>query len=182
MIAIEKIKDQIVERLGPLVFGYEKENLAGALGRLLEKNGLHLGTAESCTGGYISHLITQNPGSSAYFNGGVIAYSNEIKKNQLGVLPKTLEEYGAVSEETVTEMVQGTLKLLGVDVAIAISGIAGPGGGSEEKPVGTIWIAVGNKSRIKTKKLNLYKDRLKNIQYSSSTALNMLRRFLLEAK
>ncbi len=179
---IEEIKTQIVKRLGPLVFGYEKQTLSGAVGQLLNDKGLKLATAESCTGGYIGHLITKVPGSSAYFNGGIIAYSNEVKTNFLKVKQQTLDDFGAVSEQTVTEMVHGTLEIAKVDVAIAISGVAGPGGGFNEKPVGTIWIAVGNRSMVQTRKLNLFKDRLKNIEYSGSAALNLLRRFLLEVK
>lgn len=166
--------------LPELIFGYGEQQLTEVVGNLLRERQLKLGTAESCTGGYIAHMITKVPGASDYFEGTVISYSNEIKKKQLGVSPMTLEKHGAVSEETVTEMVKGALKLLEVDVAIAVSGIAGPGGGSPEKPVGTIWLAVGNTTRIKTHRLNLGKNRLKNIEYTGNQALNMIRKFLLE--
>jgi nicotinamide-nucleotide amidase len=109
-----------------------------------------LATAESCTGGFLAHKITSIPGSSAYFMGSVVAYSNTVKMNQLNVKPSTLEKNGAVSEETVKEMVQGALDLLKTDLAIAISGVAGPDGGTPEKPVGTIWIAIGDKNKTKT--------------------------------
>jgi nicotinamide-nucleotide amidase len=124
-------------------------------------------------------MITSIPGSSAYFQGSIVAYANTVKENLLQVSSETLEQHGAVSEETVTEMVAGAIKLLGVDIAIATSGIAGPGGGSPEKPVGTIWMAVGDEKRTMTRKLQLTKNRLKNIEYTSIAALNMLRKFLL---
>lgn len=178
--ALEEKVQEIKDIMPELIFGYDKEKLAAVIGQMLNEKGLNLGTAESCTGGYIAHQITAIPGSSAYFKGSVVAYANEIKENQLGVSSETLETYGAVSEQTVTEMVQGALKLLQVDVAVAISGIAGPGGGKPEKPVGTIWMAVGNTTRTKTRRLNLGKDRIKNIQYTGNQALNMIRKFLLE--
>ena len=106
-----------------------------------------MGTAESCTGGYIAHLITSVPGSSAYYKGSVVSYANEVKENILGVQHETLE-HGAVSEETVKEMVKGAIEKLNVDYAVATSGIMGPDGGTEEKPVGTVWIAAGNKEKI----------------------------------
>ena len=123
-------------------------------------------------------MITTVPGSSNYFMGSVISYSNEVKMRQLGVKEETLKEFGAVSEQTVKEMVAGALDLLRTDIAIATSGIAGPDGGTPEKPVGTIWLAVGDKNRIETKKLQLGKDRLRNIQYTGLYALNLLRLFL----
>jgi nicotinamide-nucleotide amidase len=165
--------------LPDIVYGYGEESPEMALGRLLKTHGLHLGTAESCTGGHIAHLITRVPGSSAYFTGAIIAYSNEVKMNQLGVQSSTLQQHGAVSKATVEEMVQGLLKALDVDLAIAVSGIAGPDGGSPEKPVGTIWMAVGNKDNIHTHLINAGKDRLKNIEYASTMAIELTRRFIL---
>lgn len=162
-----------------LIFGYETQTIEEVVGKLLKEKGLTLSTAESCTGGYLAHRITKIPGSSAYFIGSVVAYSNAIKENLLSVSPETLQEHGAVSKETVVEMVQGALKVLQTDIAISISGIAGPGGGTPDKPVGTIWLAVGNKEKIKTHKLTLGKDRLKNIQYTANVALNMIRKFLI---
>ena len=138
-----------------------------------------MGTAESCTGGNIAARIVQISGSSAYFKGGIVAYSNEIKMDKLGVKESTLKSHGAVSEETVQEMVTGALEKLNVDGAIAVSGIAGPGGGTPDKPVGMIWIAVGDKSNITTKKLQIGKDRLKNIEFTTKRALNLLRLFLI---
>ena len=120
------------------------------------------------------------PGSSAYFWGSVVSYANEIKMNTLGVKEATLIAHGAVSEQTVKEMVAGAISTLNTDVAIATSGIMGPGGGTDEKPVGTIWVAVGNKDDIRTHKLTLTKSRSKNIEYTGNFALNFLRKFLLE--
>ena len=112
--------------------------------------------------------------------GSIIAYSNEVKMKQLKVSPQTLETYGAVSEQTVAEMARGAATLFEADVAIAISGIAGPGGGSPDKPVGTIWLAVGNSEKVLTRRIYAGKDRLKNIEYSSVHALNFVRQFLLQ--
>jgi len=138
-----------------------------------------MATAESCTGGYIAHLITSIPGSSAYFKGGVVSYANDVKENILGVHHSTLETYGAVSEETVKEMVSNALKTLGADYMVAVSGIMGPGGGSEEKPVGTVWIGAGNAAKTETLKLNLRFDRQRNIEMTAANALNFLRKFIL---
>ena len=142
----------------------DSEKLEEALGKILKEKGKTLCTAESCTGGYIAHKITSISGASAYFMGGIVAYDNAVKINQLQVQPSTLEQHGAVSEETVIEMVKGAINLLKTDLAVAISGIAGPTGGTPQKPVGTIWIAVGDKNNIKSYKLNLWKDRIKNIE------------------
>ena len=171
---------QIENIIPELVFGYGTDKLEAAVGRLLLERNLSVSTAESCTGGYLAHLITSIPGSSAYFDGSVIAYANSVKTQQLKVQPSTLEAHGAVSEETVKEMVKGLLQSMGTDIAIATSGIAGPGGGTPEKPVGTIWLAVGNTEIIRTKKLQLTKDREKNIEYTAIVALNMIRRFVIK--
>ena len=180
--ALHKLLDEKAAEMESLipeyVFGRGKENLASVLGQILVEKDKTLGTAESCTGGYLAHQITSNSGSSAYFKGSVIAYDNSVKINQLSVQATTLESHGAVSEQTVKEMVAGALDVLQVDVAIAISGIAGPGGGTPEKPVGTIWLAVGEKGDIQTRKLQLGKDRMRNIQYTCVQALNMIRKFV----
>jgi nicotinamide-nucleotide amidase len=163
-----------------LIAGYDDDTLEGVIGRILKEKKLTLSTAESCTGGYLAHLVTSVPGSSSYFMGSVVSYANEVKMKQLGVKEETLRQHGAVSEQTVREMVAGAVRLLGTDVAVATSGIAGPDGGTPEKPVGTVWIAVGNRERTVARKLSLSKNRLINIQYSGYTALNMLRLFLTE--
>ncbi|MFK8007507.1 MAG: competence/damage-inducible protein A [Saprospiraceae bacterium] len=179
---LNTLLDQKVEELKPLIsefiYGFEKEKLEEVVGRMLIEKGKTLATAESCTGGFLAHKITSVSGSSAYFMGSIIAYSNEVKMNQLQVKSSTLKNHGAVSEATVKEMVKGALDLLKTDIAISISGIAGPGGGTPEKPVGTIWIAIGDKNNTKTYQLNLWKDRMKNIEYTTTVALNVIRKFL----
>ena len=180
-----KMLDKQVKKLKKIIpqfiYGSEKENLQEVVGKLLIQQKKTLCTAESCTGGFLAHKITSVAGSSAYFMGSVVAYSNEVKMKQLKVKSSTLEKHGAVSEKTVKEMVAGALKLFQTDIAVAISGIAGPGGGTPEKPVGTIWIAIGDKNKTKTYQLNLWKDRIKNIEYTATVALNVIRKFLLEA-
>jgi nicotinamide-nucleotide amidase len=151
-----------------------------AIGKLLKEKKQTISTAESCTGGYIAHLITSIPGSSAYFKGSVVSYSNDVKENILHVSEQTLATVGAVSEETVRQMVQGALILLNTDYAIATSGIMGPDGGTPEKPVGTVWIAVGNREKIITQKLYFRFDRTRNIELTATNALNMLRKFVVE--
>ncbi|HMQ47547.1 MAG TPA: CinA family nicotinamide mononucleotide deamidase-related protein [Saprospiraceae bacterium] len=178
-VELDQYTRRIQARIPEWIFGYGEVKIEAAVGQLLKDRGLFLGTAESCTGGYLSHLITSIPGSSAYYKGSVIAYSNQVKMNQLAVKPQTLEQYGAVSEQTVREMVVGLIPLLQVDLAVAISGIAGPDGGSDEKPVGTIWLAVGNKNQVFTRKILAGKDRLKNIEIAAIAALNLIRKFLL---
>jgi len=150
------------------------------IGRLLRERNQTLATAESCTGGYTAHLITSVAGSSKYFMGSVVSYDNAIKKRVLYVKEQTLQTVGAVSEETVIEMFKGVLDLMNTDYAIAVSGIMGPDGGSPDKPVGTVWIAVGNKQNIQTKKLQFRFDRVKNIQLTAINALNLLRLFIVE--
>jgi len=157
----------------------EDISIQEAIGRLLKARGKTLGTAESCTGGHIAHLITTIPGSSGYFNGGVVSYANSVKEKVLGVGADTLAANGAVSEPTVEEMVKGAIRLLDVDYAIATSGIMGPGGGSPEKPVGTVWIAVGNRQRLLTQKFNFRFDRGRNIELAATNAMNLLRKFIL---
>lgn len=169
---------QIEAVVGDLVYGYGKENLALALGRRLLAAGKTMVTAESCTGGSVAAALTANAGSSAYFLGGIVSYSNEIKQSQLGVQAQTLADHGAVSEQTVLEMAAGARARLGADYAIATSGIAGPGGGTETKPVGTIWIAIAGPGGAKARLLSSGKDRQRNITYTVHQALDMLRREL----
>lgn len=182
-IVLETQLDHYVRKLPPilgsLIFGEQKDTLESVIGKLLLKRNYTLGTAESCTGGNIAHKITSVAGCSAYYESSIIAYSNTIKRSLLGVTEETLEGHGAVSEQAVIEMARGTQKLLNVNCAIAVSGIAGPTGGSPEKPIGTIWIAVTENEKIHTKKLQLGKDRIQNIERTTTIALNLLRRFLL---
>jgi nicotinamide-nucleotide amidase len=172
--------DKIKLELGDIIYGYDDDIFEDVIGKLLKKNGLILGTAESCTGGMIANKIISVSGSSEYFNGSIVAYANKIKMGLLGVSPYALKSHGAVSEETVTQMVKGALDALKCDVAIASSGIAGPTGGTYEKPVGTIWIACGNKRKVLAQKLQLGENRMKNIETSTILALNLMRRFLLD--
>lgn len=179
---LDKAVELVCDRVSDLVFGYDEITLQEALQQMCIDRGLTVGTAESCTGGHISHLITSISGSSAYYKGSAITYCNALKQKMLGVKAETLEAYGAVSEQVVEEMVKGALDLLDVDIAVALSGVAGPKGGSIEKPVGTVCIAVGTHGIIETRTILSSKDRSKNIAYASNQALNMLRKYVLQTK
>ncbi len=177
-----KIEEQIevqVKKLIPLIeehiFSFENEEIEKSIGKILNESETSLSVAESCTGGYLSHLLTSIPGSSAYFMGGVVSYSNEAKMDVLKVKQETLTKFGAVSEQTVIEMAEGVRNLMKTTYGIATSGIAGPDGGTEEKPVGTVWLAVTDGKQTLTKKLSLGKIRIVNIEYSAKAALNFLR-------
>ena len=156
------------------IFALNDEPIEVSLGKLLLNNKLTLSFAESCTGGNMAHLITSVAGSSTYFNGAVVAYSNEVKQAVLGVKIATLEEFGAVSQQTVEEMAQGVRSLLNTDYALAISGIAGPSGGTTEKPVGTVWVAIAGNNMLITKKFLFGDNRDRNIQRASISALFFL--------
>ena len=144
----------------------ETKTLSKEISEIFWREGYTLATAESCTAGNVAAIITAIPGSSRFYKGGVIAYSDEVKKTHL--------QHGAVSEETVVEMVKGAIKALDVDYAMATSGIAGPGGGSPEKPVGTIWVAAGTKDAVLTAKLTEDEGREKNIQAATAKTLQLL--------
>ncbi len=164
----------------------EDEPMEKVIGKILSARNKTLSTAESCTGGYIAHLITSHSGASKYFKGSIVSYDNEVKENILNVSNQTLQSVGAVSEQTVVEMLAGVLDKLKTDYAIAVSGIMGPDGGTEEKPVGTVWIAVGSFDKLsmttnhQTLKLNLRFDRQRNIQITAMNALNLLRKFVID--
>ncbi len=182
--AIEQLLDEKVAAVLPLiqhvVAAVEDKPLAQVVGEMLHSRGLTFGTAESCTGGYIAHLMTAIAGSSAYFSGSIVSYSNDMKMKHLGVSAATLEQHGAVSEQTVREMAVGALSALAVDVSVAISGIAGPGGGTKEKPVGTVWMAVAHRDgRVKTELFKAFRDRQRNIESSAYAALNLVRKLLV---
>ena len=161
------------------IFGFDDENLGIVLGRMLVESNQTLAVAESCTGGNIAHFLTSNPGSSAYFKGGVVAYSNEIKNKLLSIPVDVIETFGAVSQPVAEAMATGARKALNADFAVATTGIAGPDGGTEEKPVGTVWIAVAGPSGVKSKMYIFKHNRERNIIRSTHTALNMLRTFLI---
>lgn len=171
--------EQLQELVSEYLVTNEDEGLEIVVGKILKAKGKTMGTAESCTGGNIAQLITSIPGSSAYFKGSIVSYANEVKENLLDVKSETLKTLGAVSEETVREMIRGALSHLKVDYALATSGIMGPDGGTAEKPVGTVWIAVGNANKTETLQLNLRFDRRRNIDMTTANALNLLRKFIL---
>lgn len=150
------------------------ESLEVRLGQLLLRKGLTMGTAESCTGGKIASLMTSVAGSSAYFVGSVVSYTNEVKHQVLGVSSEALDRYGAVSQSVVEQMAQGATRVLGCDCAVATSGIAGPGGGTPAKPVGTVWIAACHGERVRSACFHFGGDRLGNIRSSAEAALSML--------
>jgi len=181
---VDATLDTEFDKLKLLVKDYmvadEDISLQEMIGRILKERNKTMSAAESCTGGYISHLITTIAGSSAYFWGGVISYDNSLKQNILHVTAETLETFGAVSEETVTYMVKGVLEQTKTDYAVAVSGIMGPAGGTPEKPVGTVWIAVANNEKTETKKLQLRFERRRNIELTAVNALNFLRQFILQ--
>ncbi len=183
-VVLKKEINQEVEKILPLlgdaIFSLENEDLEQVIGSLLNANNETLSVAESCTGGYISNLITSIPGSSSYFLGGVVSYSNEAKMNVLNVKQETLTNFGAVSEQTVKEMAEGVRKVLNSTYGIATTGIAGPDGGTIDKPVGTVWLAVSDGKKTEARKLTLGNQRTVNIQYSGVAALNLLRRFIIE--
>lgn len=171
---------QLQTILGPkLVYDVQDQPLERVLGELLLQGGQTLSTAESCTGGYIGHRLTSVPGCSAYYKGGTVVYSNELKMNLLGVFSSTLDQYGAVSEAAVREMAAGSRLRLGTDYAIAVSGIAGPDGGRPDKPVGTVWVAVAGPERTAAKRFQFGNDRQRTIQLTTTAAMNMLRLMLL---
>jgi len=183
-VLVDKILDEHFTTLQQLVSDYlvanVDESMEKTLGKILLQKGKTMSTAESCTGGYIAHLITAMPGSSAFYNGSVVSYSNEVKENLLLVKKRTLDAVGAVSEEVVKEMAAGALKNLGTDYTIAVSGIMGPDGGVPGKPVGTVWVCVGSKEKLITHKFSFRFDRERNIRLTALNALNMLRKFILE--
>lgn len=156
----------------------EGKFLSKEISDLFWKEGLTLSTAESCTSGNVAAAITAIPGSSHFYKGGIIAYSDEIKENLLGVSHETLESKGAVSEETVIEMVKGAMKSMNSDCAVATSGIAGPTGGTPDKPIGTIWIAASLKEKVVTLKLEGDEGREKNTANATQKALQLLRKLL----
>ncbi|MFA5330074.1 MAG: competence/damage-inducible protein A [Prolixibacteraceae bacterium] len=179
----EEIESQVKKLLALIpenIFGFDDENLGIVIGRLLVESGKTMATAESCTGGNIAHFVTSNSGSSAYFKGGIVAYSNEVKSNILQVSPEIIEKEGAVSEQVAEQMALGALKALRADYAVSTTGIAGPDGGTDEKPVGTVWIAVAGPSGVQSKKYIFKHNRERNIIRTTHTALNMLRTLILK--
>ena len=172
---IDRLLDGLIELIPDWVYGYDEETLEQVMGALLLKNKFTLATAESCTGGTIASLITSVPGSSAWYRGSIVAYANEIKEKLLDIPKETIELHGAVSREVVERMASSARVKLEADYAIAVSGIAGPDGGTPEKPVGTVWIAVSGPKESESKLFALGDHRERNIMRASLAALNMLR-------
>lgn len=164
--------------IGDLVYGYGKNDLASVVQHRMQEKSWTLATAESCTGGSIAAMVTGHAGSSGHFTGSIVAYDNKVKKSLLGVPAETLRDHGAVSEPTIIAMAEGVRRRLGTDFGLATSGIAGPDGGTPEKPVGTIWIAVAGPGGTTTRLLRAGKDRQRNITYTVHHALDLLRRAL----
>lgn len=181
-LLIEEQEKALREILGRSIYGTGARSLQEVVGHMLKDEDATISTAESCTGGYIAHLITSVAGSSAYFKGSTVAYSNEVKHTQLHVRSEDLEQYGAVSEEVVLQMAEGGKTLFGTDYCLSVSGVAGPDGGSEEKPVGTVWIGLSGPKGTLTKKFRFGKQRDRNIKRTALMALDLLRHHLMEEK
>ncbi len=178
---VNEFAAKIVARVANVVAAEEDIPIEKVILNLMTGKGVTLSLAESCTGGYIAHLITQHPGSSKVFLGGVVSYSDELKESVLGVKNETIEQFGAVSGEIVKEMVEGALRNFKSDYAIAVTGIAGPDGGTPDKPVGTVWIAVATINKTVAKKLTFGNKRKQNIERSAISALTMLNTLLRES-
>ena len=170
---------KLLELIPELVFGFDDDTIESVVGNLLREKKLTVSTAESCTGGSIAQLLTSISGASHYFLGGIVAYSNDVKQQELGVNHKTLEAFGAVSEAVVIEMAEGARQKFKTDFAISVSGIAGPDGGTADKPVGTVWIALTGPRGTQAKMYQFGDNRKRNIERSALTALNMLRKQIL---
>ena len=176
---LDKAEASIREKIDSYVFGRDGDTLEGVVGEHLLKKSLTLGVAESCTGGLISHRITQVEGSSAYFLEGAVTYSNPAKENRLGVEPGLIERHGAVSQEVALAMARGIRNASGADIGLSVTGIAGPGGGSEEKPVGLTYIAIDDETGSRCKKFIFLQDRIRNKERSAQAALNLVRLWLM---
>jgi nicotinamide-nucleotide amidase len=174
--------EAIRERLGPLVYGEGDETLDAVVGRLLTERGMTIAVAESCTGGLIAQRITDNPGASAYFAGGVVAYANSAKVSLLGVSNSVLEEHGAVSDPVVRAMAEGVRERFAADIGIATTGISGPDGGTEAKPVGLVHLALAREAETHAESFVFPLDRTRHRQLTAQLALDWVRRTLLGAE
>ena len=177
---LNDIEKQLLPYIKDILIAKEDISMETVLARLLVENKQTVGAAESCTGGYISHLFTANANSSSYFTGSIVCYDKRIKEEVLHVDKKLLDEKGTVDKDVVEQMIAGTLQVLGSDYAIAVTGLMGPGSGGETQPIGTTWIAVGNKEKTVTRDFYFRFDRKRNIELTAMNALNMLRLFILE--
>jgi len=179
---LEKYSSSLKEILGDAIYGEGETNPQTVAGELLLERGATISTAESCTGGYLAHLLTEIPGSSRYFWGSVVSYDNSVKINTLGVSENTVKKYGVVSSQCVKEMAEGVRKKLGTTYSISTSGIAGPGGGTPKKPVGTLWMAASGPKGTVTATLVSKSTRAINIERFASAALDLFRRSLIAGK
>ncbi len=176
---LNQAEKEIRRRLGNKVFGRDQESMVGIVGQLLKNKQFTIATAESCTGGLLGAALTQEPGSSEFYLGGVVSYSNSLKQGLLGVSEKSLLEYGAVSEEVAKEMAKGIRSTAGTDLAISTTGIAGPDGGSEQKPVGLVCIGLATPEGVQAEKIQLYGERESVRQLTVQAALNRVRLHML---
>lgn len=177
-ILVDQKAAELNELVPQFIFGEDDISIEQSIGEALQKHKKTISTAESCTGGYIAHLLTSVSGSSDYFLGSVVSYANEIKKNVLNVNAEDLLEFGAVSQTVVEQMAKGVRQKMNSDFALATSGVAGPNGGSEEKPVGTVWIAIASSEGVYSKKFLFEQNRERNIRRSALAAISILRRVL----
>jgi nicotinamide-nucleotide amidase len=175
---VDSVEKEIRSLLGPHVFGAGSQTMESVVGEMLAQKGLTLSVAESCTGGLIGHLLTNVPGSSDYFQGGVTVYSNQSKVDLLGVLPETIRRHGAVSDQAVREMAEGVRKKLKTGIGIAVTGVAGPGGGSKEKPAGTVYVGLNSEEKTVSQKYRFWGNREQNKLNSAMMALDWVRRYL----
>lgn len=171
--------DMLKSRLLDVLVIDKDQTLQEVVGDLLVRTGKTIGTAESCTGGYLAHLFTSIAGSSRYFNGSIISYANEVKQDLLGVDPDIIKKYGAVSRETAVQMVKGALNTLKTDYVIVTTGIMGPDGGTPEKPTGTVWVGLGYRDQVETHPFHFRFDRQRNMELTAAHGLNALRKFIL---
>jgi len=178
--ALQDRFEELQHRVKDFLVINEDAQMQEMIAKLLLQKKQTMCTAESCTGGYIAHLLTSIAGSSAFYDGSVVSYSYKAKEDLLQVKESTLLEKGAVSEEVVREMATGALQNIGSTYAIAVSGIMGPGGGMPDKPVGTVWVCVGDKNKLTAKRFHFRFDRTRNIQLTAVNALNMLREFIID--
>ena len=176
--ALQARAEELKGLIGTYIYGYDETEIEGAVGALLAQRAATISTAESCTGGYVAHRLSSIPGSSAYFLGSVVSYSNQVKEEVLGVPAEYLRDYGAVSEQVAVSMAEGVRRRLGTTYAISTTGVAGPSGGTPEKPVGTVWIACAGPEGTVTRKLQLGTLRDVNIQLTTMHVLNMLRQVM----
>ncbi|WMN06861.1 competence/damage-inducible protein A [Marivirga arenosa] len=175
---IDQEVDKLYKLVGKYIYGTDEGNLAQKIGDLLLKQNKTIACAESCTGGYLAHLITSNAGSSEYYRGGINPYHNDLKINVLGVRKETIEKYGAVSEQTVIEMAERVRELFNADIGVSTSGVAGPGGGTKDKRVGTVWVALADGTKTQTKLYHFQFDRHGNIEITTNSLLNLVRQTL----